>query len=114
MVTNFITKIAQTFGDFFGRSENHCFLRQTGEAIFGQLLEKLGRIFISTSGHTGLTCRESSGTTVGHSSFEDLLTHSKRSRPSNQNGKMHCPLLARHELMLAENQTLLFFKSENT
>ena len=40
------------FGDFLGSCENYCFSRQTGEATFGQLLEKLGQLLISASGHT--------------------------------------------------------------
>ena len=43
---NFITKVAKMCGYFLGSCENHRFLIQTGEAIFGQLLEKLGLIFI--------------------------------------------------------------------
>ena len=53
LVTNFITKVAQMFGDFLGSCENYHFLSQIFEATFGQLLEKLELLFISTSGHTG-------------------------------------------------------------
>ena len=41
------------FGDFLGSCENYHFLSQIFEATFGQLLEKLELLFISTSGHTG-------------------------------------------------------------
>ena len=34
LVTIFITKVAQMFGDFMGSCENHRFLSQTGEATF--------------------------------------------------------------------------------
>ena len=34
LATNFITKVAQMFGDFLGSCEIHCFLRQTGDATF--------------------------------------------------------------------------------
>ena len=30
LATNFVTKVAQMFGDFSGSCENHCFLSQTG------------------------------------------------------------------------------------
>ena len=50
--TNFITKVTQMMSDFLGHCENHCFLSQTGEANFGDLLEQLGQLFISTTGHT--------------------------------------------------------------
>ena len=46
LAINFITKVAQMIGDFLGSCENHCFLSQTGEATFWQLLEKLGLLFI--------------------------------------------------------------------
>ena len=48
---NFITKVAQLFGDFLGSCENHHFLSQTGETTFGHLLNQLGLLFIPTSGH---------------------------------------------------------------
>ena len=44
MVTNIVTKVAQTYCDLMGSFENQ----------HGQLLEKFGLIFISTSGHTEL------------------------------------------------------------
>ena len=40
------------FGDFLGSCEKDCVLSQTGYATFGQRMEKLGQLFISTSGHT--------------------------------------------------------------
>ena len=49
---NLFTKVSQMFGDFLGSCETHCFLSQNGLGyFFGQLLEKLGLLFISTSGH---------------------------------------------------------------
>ena len=34
LATNFITKVAQMFGNILGRCENHRFLSQTGEVTF--------------------------------------------------------------------------------
>ena len=34
VVTNFIAKVAQMFGNFLGSCKNHCFLSQTGESTF--------------------------------------------------------------------------------
>ena len=51
--TNFITNIVQMFGYFLGSCENHHFLCQTCEAIFGATFVKLRLLFISTSGHNG-------------------------------------------------------------
>ena len=55
LVTNFITKVAQMFGDFLGSYENFSFLSWTVRLRLGQILEKLGLLFISTSGHNA--CR---------------------------------------------------------
>ena len=40
------------FDDFWGSCENHCFLVKLVRLSFGQLLEKLVLLSISTSGHT--------------------------------------------------------------
>ena len=50
LITNFLSKVAQMYGDFFGKSENYNFKQQC--LLFGQLLEKFGLIFVSVSGHT--------------------------------------------------------------
>ena len=53
MATNFLTKNAQIVGDFLGHSEKHHFLvKKTIFVTFGHLLEQIGLLFISKSGHT--------------------------------------------------------------
>ena len=52
LATNFITKVAQMFGDFLGSCEKHCFLKSNLIGYFwGNFWKNLG-FFISTSGHT--------------------------------------------------------------
>ena len=52
LAINFITKVAQMFGDFLGSCEKHCFLKSNLIGYFwGNFWKNLG-FFISTSGHT--------------------------------------------------------------
>ena len=46
---NFVTKVAQMFGEFLGSCENHRILSQPGEATFCATWKKLGLFLISTS-----------------------------------------------------------------
>ena len=43
------------FGNFFGNLENHHVLIQTAVVNFWATSEKIGQLFIPTSGHTGCT-----------------------------------------------------------
>ena len=52
LVTNCITKVTQMFGDFLGSFEKHCKKVKLVRLLLGQLLETLGLLFITTSGHT--------------------------------------------------------------
>ena len=45
LVTNFITKVAQMFGDILGSCENHRFLSRTGEATFWAFFGKTWATF---------------------------------------------------------------------
>ena len=53
MVTNYLTRVVQMFGDFWGYVERWHFLSKKTVATFGQLLDNLGYFFNPTSGHTG-------------------------------------------------------------
>ena len=46
LAINFITKVAQMFGDFLGGCENRCFLSQTGEANFWATFGKTWATFL--------------------------------------------------------------------
>ena len=52
LAINFVTKVAQMFGEFLGSCENHRILSQPGEATFCATWKKLGLFLISTSDHT--------------------------------------------------------------
>ena len=43
--TNFITKVAQRFGDFLGSCDDNCYLNQTGQATFWATFGKTWAIF---------------------------------------------------------------------
>ena len=51
--TCFITKVAQMFVTFWPVVKSNAFYVKLVRLLLGQLLKKLGLLFISTSGHTG-------------------------------------------------------------
>ena len=51
-VIKFLTKIDKVLGDFLGWFEKHLFDVKTDEVTFGASFEKIGLLFISTSGPT--------------------------------------------------------------
>ena len=59
------------FDDFFDICENHCFSVKLVRLLFGQLLEKLGLLFISISGHTDADSTTAAFQTFGLPLFGD-------------------------------------------
>ena len=57
LVTNFLSNIAQMFGDVLGNLENHHFLSQAAVTYFWATFEKNWASFLPTSSHTALTPR---------------------------------------------------------
>ena len=53
MVTNFLTKIAQIYGNVLGFFQNITFLVKTTLTTITVTLENLGLLYFLTSGHTG-------------------------------------------------------------